>query len=122
MAIGAIESLQKYGYNKDNKSKYISVVGIDALPTALALIKNGAMTGTVIQDPRAAAEAVYKIGMNLVSVNNPLRKQIINLIMQALRLDCLTMNMLNNYKKIKTCSNFTLKNMFFYFTKYSSYT
>ncbi|NOW06708.1 substrate-binding domain-containing protein [Clostridium beijerinckii] len=34
MAIGAIEALQKYGYNKEDKSNYVSVVGIDVLPEA----------------------------------------------------------------------------------------
>jgi methyl-galactoside transport system substrate-binding protein len=72
MAIGAIKALQKYGYNKDDKSKYIPVVGIDGLPEAEELIKQGIMTGTVVQDPRAHADAIYTIGMNLVSGNNPL--------------------------------------------------
>ena len=51
MAIGAIEALQKYGYNKGDKSKYIPVVGIDGIPEAKDLINKGFMTGTVIQDP-----------------------------------------------------------------------
>jgi methyl-galactoside transport system substrate-binding protein len=72
MAIGAIKSLQKYGYNKGGNSKYIPVVGIDALPEAQELIKQGAMTGTVLQDPRAHANAIYTIGMNLVSGISPL--------------------------------------------------
>jgi methyl-galactoside transport system substrate-binding protein len=72
MAIGAIKSLQKYGYNKDDNSKYIPVVGVDALPEAKELIKQGAMTGTVVQDPRDHANAIYTIGMNLVSGTPPL--------------------------------------------------
>ena len=65
MAIGAIEALQKYGYNRGNKSMTIPVVGIDGIPEAIELINKGYMTGTVIQDPRANAEALYKVGMNL---------------------------------------------------------
>lgn len=72
MAIGAIEALQKYGYNKNDKSKYISVVGIDALPEAKDLVDKGIMTGTVTQNPASVAEAIYKIGVNLVNNVNPL--------------------------------------------------
>ena len=72
MAIGAIEALQKYGYNKGDKTKTIPVVGIDAIPEAKDLIKKGFMTGTVIQDPPAMAEALYTVGMNLVDNKNPL--------------------------------------------------
>lgn len=73
MAIGAIEALQKYGYNKGDKSKYIHVVGVDGIPEAQELIKQGVMTGTVIQDTRIGADAIYNIGMNLVSGGNPLK-------------------------------------------------
>lgn len=72
MAIGAIKTLQKYGYNKGGNSKYIPVVGVDALPEAQELIKQGVMTGTVVQDPRVHANAIYTIGMNLVSGTYPL--------------------------------------------------
>ncbi|OPJ58651.1 galactose ABC transporter substrate-binding protein [Clostridium chromiireducens] len=72
MAIGAIKALQKYGYNKGDISKYIAVVGIDALPEAKELIRQGAMTGTVEQHPREHADAIYSIGMNLVSGKSPL--------------------------------------------------
>ncbi|MFW2488015.1 galactose ABC transporter substrate-binding protein [Clostridium chromiireducens] len=72
MAIGAIKALQKYGYNKGDISKYIPVVGVDALPEAKKLIKQGAMTGTVEPHPREHADAIYSIGMNLVSGKAPL--------------------------------------------------
>jgi methyl-galactoside transport system substrate-binding protein len=72
MAIGAIKGLQKYGYNKGYTSKYIPVVGVDALPEAQELIKQGAMTGTVAQYPREHANAIYSIGMNLISGTPPL--------------------------------------------------
>lgn len=73
MAIGAVKALQKYGYNKGGNSKYIPVIGVDALPEAQELIKQGAMTGTVVQDPQTHANAIYTIGMNLVSGNPPLK-------------------------------------------------
>lgn len=72
MAIGAVKGLQKYGYNKGDSSKYIPVVGVDALPEAQELIAKGFMTGTVKQDPREHANAIYSIGMNLVSGAPPL--------------------------------------------------
>lgn len=71
MAIGAIEALQKYGYNSGDKSKYIPVFGINSLPESEKLISQGAMAGTVIQDPFEYANTVYKVGMNLVSGIDP---------------------------------------------------
>ncbi len=72
MAIGAIEALQSYGYNKGDKTKTIPVVGIDAIPEAKELINKGFMTGTVTQDPKALANALYSIGLNLVYNREPL--------------------------------------------------
>ena len=72
MAIGAVEALQTYGYNKGNKSKNIIVVGIDGIQEAKDLIDKGFMTGTVTQDPTTVSEALYTIGMNLVNNVDPL--------------------------------------------------
>lgn len=72
MAIGAIEVLQKYGYNKGNKTRTIPVIGIDAVPEAQNLISKGFMTGTVIQDPYAMAESLYKVSLNMVNNKHPL--------------------------------------------------
>ena len=72
MAIGAIQALQKYGYNKGDKTKIIPVFGVDAIPEAQDLIRKGFMTGTVIQDAPAMAKAFYTVGMNLVYNKNPL--------------------------------------------------
>ncbi|EKQ52807.1 MULTISPECIES: galactose ABC transporter substrate-binding protein [unclassified Clostridium] len=72
MAIGAIKALQKYGYNKGDKSKYIRVFGIDGIPEAIDFINKGFMTGTVFQDPTETAEALYAVGMNLVHNQAPL--------------------------------------------------
>jgi methyl-galactoside transport system substrate-binding protein len=72
MAIGAIEALQTYGYNKGDKSKNIIVVGVDRTQEAKDLIDKGFMTGTVGHDPRALADTIYTVGVNLYSGNNPL--------------------------------------------------
>lgn len=72
MAMGAIEALQQYGYNKENSVKKIPVFGIDGIPAAQELIKKGVMTGTVFEDPNDTAEALYKVGMNLISNKPPL--------------------------------------------------
>ncbi|NSB12828.1 galactose ABC transporter substrate-binding protein [Clostridium beijerinckii] len=72
MAIGAIKALQEYGYNKGGKTPNIAVVGVDAIPEAQELIKQGIMTGSVLQDPYELAKALYSVGINLVSNKNPL--------------------------------------------------
>ena len=72
MALGAIQALQAYSYNKGDKTKTIAVVGVDAIPAAQDLIRKGFMTGTVIQDAPAMAKALYTVGMNLVYGKNPL--------------------------------------------------
>jgi methyl-galactoside transport system substrate-binding protein len=66
MAIGAVASLQKYGYNKGDNSKYIPIVGIDGLKEAKDLIAKGMMTGTVSQDLDILADSLYNVGMNLI--------------------------------------------------------
>lgn len=72
MAIGAVEALQTYGYNRGDKSKNILVVGFDGLQEAKDLIDKGFMAGTVTQDPTTVSEALYTIGMNLVNNVDPL--------------------------------------------------
>lgn len=72
MAIGAIEALQKYGYNKGDNTKTIPVVGVDGIPEAQELIKQGIMAGSVLQDAKAMAEVSYNMGINLVDRRNPL--------------------------------------------------
>lgn len=72
MAIGAVEALQKYGYNLGDKKKTIVVVGIDATPEAQEMIKKGFMAGSVSQDTSELAKAIYTIGMNIYEGKNPL--------------------------------------------------
>lgn len=72
MALGVIEALQTYGYNKGDKSKNIIVVGIDRTKEAKDLIDKGFMTGTVGHEPRTIAETIYNVGLNLFSGKDPL--------------------------------------------------
>ncbi|WP_268991550.1 galactose/glucose ABC transporter substrate-binding protein MglB [Limnobaculum eriocheiris] len=59
MAMGAIEALKAH-----NKSK-ISVFGVDALPEALALVRQGTMAGTVLNDASNQAKATFELSKNL---------------------------------------------------------
>lgn len=72
MAIGAVLALQEFGYNTGDPKKYIAVVGIDATDPAIKLIREGVMSGTVVQDHEAMIKAVYRIGMNLAQGKQPL--------------------------------------------------
>ncbi len=72
MAIGAIRALQKNNYNNGDKRAYISVFGINGIPEAQDLIKEGFMTGTVVQDSPAMARALYTVGLNLIYNKPPL--------------------------------------------------
>ncbi len=59
MAMGAVESLKAQGKTA------IPVFGVDALPEALALVKSGAMAGTVLNDAANQAKATYELTKNL---------------------------------------------------------
>ncbi|WP_242980748.1 substrate-binding domain-containing protein [Clostridium vincentii] len=72
MAVGAIEALQKYGFNKYDKSKYIPFIGVDGSPKAKELIDQGIMTGIATEDVRTQTNAIYSVELNLVSGNVPL--------------------------------------------------
>ena len=65
MAQGAIAALQAQGYNNGDPNKTIPVVGVDATAAAQDLISKGFMTGSVLQDAPAMANALYACGMNL---------------------------------------------------------
>ncbi|KGT95765.1 sugar ABC transporter substrate-binding protein [Erwinia typographi] len=59
MAMGAVEALKAH-----NKSS-VPVFGVDALPEALALVKSGAMAGTVLNDAENQAKATLEMAKNL---------------------------------------------------------
>jgi methyl-galactoside transport system substrate-binding protein len=71
MAIGAIKALQEFGYNKGDKYMTIPVVGIDLTAEARDFIEKGYMLGSVPQNPRDYADALYVCGMNLVHNKPP---------------------------------------------------
>ncbi|BAE74238.1 D-galactose-binding periplasmic protein precursor [Sodalis glossinidius str. 'morsitans'] len=59
MAMGAVEALKAH-----NKTS-IPVFGVDGLPEALALVKSGAMAGTVLNDADNQAKATFDLAKNL---------------------------------------------------------
>lgn len=59
MAMGAVEALKAH-----NKSS-IPVFGVDGLPEAPALVKSGAMAGTVLNDADNQAKATFDLAKNL---------------------------------------------------------
>ena len=59
MAMGAVEALKAH-----NKSA-VPVFGVDALPEALAMVKSGAMAGTVLNDAENQAKATFEMAKNL---------------------------------------------------------
>ncbi|MNE56517.1 D-galactose-binding periplasmic protein precursor [compost metagenome] len=61
MAMGAVEALKAH-----NKSS-IPVFGVDALPEALAMVKSGAMAGTVLNDADNQAKATFELAKNLAA-------------------------------------------------------
>lgn len=71
MAIGAIQALQKSGYNKGNEFRVIPVVGLDGILEAKELVSKGFMLGTASQNSADIANAIYTVGMNLVYDRNP---------------------------------------------------
>ncbi|AXF76419.1 galactose/glucose ABC transporter substrate-binding protein MglB [Erwinia tracheiphila] len=61
MAMGAVEALKAH-----NKTS-VPVFGVDALPEALALVKSGAMAGTVLNDAQNQAKATFDMAKNLAA-------------------------------------------------------
>ncbi len=69
-AVNTVKTLQENGYNLGNNEKKIDVVGFDGIPEALALIKSGAMTGTVLIDAYNLAKDFYQFEINLFNDKN----------------------------------------------------
>ena len=70
MAMGAINSLQSKGYFKGDK--FMPVVGVDAIPDALAKIKTGEMVGTVLNDAKNQGKATLDLALNAATGKDPL--------------------------------------------------
>lgn len=88
MAVGAIKLLQEYGYNQGNKFKTIPVVGVDVTPAAQELIEKEYMLGSVYQDARGYAEAMYACGLNMIKGISPIEgtKYILDYTLVSIRL------------------------------------
>ena len=68
MALGAIAALAEHGYNKEGNagSKFIPVVGVDAIPQAVEAINKKVMSATVRQDGEAMGDAIATMALNAV--------------------------------------------------------
>lgn len=67
MGLGAIDALEKYGYNTGTSAGgYVPVFGIDSVPEAIEAIREGKMTGTIRND----YEEIAKICMQLLIQDN----------------------------------------------------
>lgn len=62
MALGAVEALKAAGYFVGDK--YMPVVGVDAIPEALDLVKNKQMAGTVLNDAENQGRATLELAVN----------------------------------------------------------
>ena len=63
MALGAIASLKANGYFDGGKN--MPVVGVDAIPDALQQIKDGYMSGTVLNDAKNQGGAAFDLAYNV---------------------------------------------------------
>lgn len=62
MALGAVEALKAAGYFTGDK--YMPVVGVDAIPEVLELIKEKQILGTVLNDPLNQGKATIELAIN----------------------------------------------------------
>ena len=62
MALGAIDALKSYGWEKE---EWPVVVGIDGTDVGLEAVKNGEMAGTVYNDKEGQAEAMLELAYAL---------------------------------------------------------
>ena len=68
MALGAIKALNEAGYNLEggDPARFIPVVGVDAVPQAVAAIRQGIMSATVVQDGEVMGKTIAAMLMNAV--------------------------------------------------------
>ncbi|BCZ48772.1 galactose ABC transporter substrate-binding protein [Clostridium gelidum] len=66
MALGAINAIN----NANIIGNKPLVVGIDGIPKALEAVKNGSMIGTIINDSKAQAKAIFDISYTLATHGN----------------------------------------------------
>lgn len=70
MAKGAISALQAAGYNEGDGGKTIPVFGVDATADARALIEEGKMTASVMQDAAGMAKTITTLAGNVKDGKN----------------------------------------------------
>jgi methyl-galactoside transport system substrate-binding protein len=68
MALGAIDGLKENGYFK---GRYIPVVGVDATNSAVNAIKKGTLLGTVLNDAKKQAKAIFKVAEIVADKKTP---------------------------------------------------
>ncbi len=64
MALGAIQALENANIPVDRRPL---VVGVDGLPKALEAVKNGSMAGTIINDSKKQANAIFNLAYTLAT-------------------------------------------------------
>ncbi|WP_304333131.1 galactose ABC transporter substrate-binding protein [Brachyspira innocens] len=73
MALGALQSVQALGYNKEgDTTKYIPIVGVDAIPEMINEIKKGTVAGSVLNDPVGQSQALVDVTLNAAAGKDPL--------------------------------------------------
>ncbi|OEJ14769.1 galactose ABC transporter substrate-binding protein [Brachyspira hampsonii] len=73
MALGALQSIQALGYNKEgDNTKFIPIVGVDAIPDMINEIKKGTVVGSVLNDPVGQSQALVDITLNVAAGKDPL--------------------------------------------------
>ncbi|GAB6169713.1 galactose/glucose ABC transporter substrate-binding protein MglB [Clostridium carnis] len=71
MALGALSSVQKAGYNNGG-DKFMPIVGVDAIPDALTKIKEGQMVGSILNDAKNQGAATVQVAINAANGKDPL--------------------------------------------------
>ena len=72
MALGALQSVQALGYNKEgDTTKYIPIVGVDAIPDMINEIKKGTIVGSVLNDPVGQSQALVDLTLNVAAGKDP---------------------------------------------------
>ncbi len=69
MALGALASLEKSGYFRDDK--FMPIFGVDAIPEVLDNIKAGKIVGTVLNDAKNQGKATVELSINAANGKNP---------------------------------------------------
>ncbi len=72
MALGALDVLKRHQYNSGDPSKFIPIIGVDALDEAVSAIEKGEMSATVKQSATEMANVLAHISHNILNKQEPL--------------------------------------------------